>query len=215
MAFGIRIRSDTGKIIYDSNEKVTCFLGSRQVQLVEGNPGLAIPIPGENSVAFVRVEADYDSRFSHFSLWARQKDGVFYLFSTGAPFPLSAALYFFGTGTSGIKPRYGAVVYDEHHNITWSSLDMPLYLRSVSLWNEAVKPGTRLVADRACATVGEVFSYASATDGYIECHAVGFRNGLYTTGKGNYAGDGSSLRPAGPMPLPGKPQAYIETQLFD
>ncbi|HBM0095453.1 TPA: hypothetical protein LT061_001860 [Salmonella enterica subsp. enterica serovar Blitta] len=213
MAFGIRIRSETGKIIYDSNEKVTCFLGSHRVQLTDSE--IRVPIPGQNSVAFVRVDADYDSRFSHFYLKGYQKDGVYHLFSGGSPFPLSAVLYFFGTGTTGIKPRYGAIVRDENRNIIWSSLDTPLYLNSVSLWDAAVKPGTRLIADRACATAGEIFSYASATDGYIECHAVGFSNGLYTTGKGNYAGDGSSLRPAGPLPLSGLPQPYINTFVFD
>ncbi|ECW1079381.1 hypothetical protein F3U23_02165 [Salmonella enterica] len=211
--FGIRIRSETGKIIYDSNEKVTCFLGSHRVQLTDSE--IQVPIPGKNSVAFVRVDADYNSRFSRFHLRGYQKDGVYHLFSGGSPFPLTAVLYFFGTGTTGIKPRYGAIVRDENRNIIWSSLDTPLYLSSVSLWDAAVKPGTRLIADRACATVGEVFSYASATDGYIECHAVGFSNGLYTTGKGDYAGDGSSLRPAGPLPLSGLPQPYINTFVFD
>ncbi|EEP9142082.1 hypothetical protein HBD75_001545 [Salmonella enterica] len=213
MAFGIRIRSETGKIIYDSNEKVTCFLGSRRVQLTDSQ--IQIPIPGQNSVAFVRVDADYDNRFSRFYLGGHQKDGVYHLFSGGSPEPLSAVLYFFGTGTTGIKPRYGAIVRDENRNIIWSSLDTPLYLSGVSLWDSVVKPGTRLVADRPCATTGDIFSYASATDGYIECHAVGFRNGLYTTGKGYFAGDGSSLRPQGPLPLSGLPQAYINTAIFD
>lgn len=210
MAFGIRIRSETGKIIYDSNEKVTCFLGSRRVQLTDSQ--IQIPIPGQNSVAFVRVDADYDNRFSRFYLKGYQKDGVYRLFSGGSPESLSAVLYFFGTGTTGIKPRYGAVVYDENRNIIWSSLDTPLYLSTVSLWDAAVKPGTRLIAERSCATTGDIFSYASSEDGYIECHAVGFRNGLYTTGKGDYAGDGSSLKPAGG----GKPfQPYINTAIFD
>ncbi|EAA1980176.1 hypothetical protein G3601_002496 [Salmonella enterica] len=210
MVFGIRIRSETGKIIYDSNEKVTCFLGSRRVQLTDSQ--IQIPIPGQNSVAFVRVDADYDNRFSRFYLKGYQKDGVYRLFSGGSPEPLSAVLYFFGTGTTGIKPRYGAVVYDENRNIIWSSLDTPLYLSTVSLWDAAVKPGTRLIAERSCATTGDIFSYASSEDGYIECHAVGFRNGLYTTGKGDYAGDGSSLKPAGG----GKPfQPYINTAIFD
>lgn len=213
MAFGIRIRSETGKIIYDSNERVTCFLGSRRVQLTDSE--IQVPIPGQNSVAFVRVDADYDSRFSRFYLRGYQKDAVYHLFSGGSPEPLSAVLYFFGTGTTGIKPRYGAIVRDENRNIVWSSLDTPLYLSSVSLWDAAVKPGTRLIADRACATTGDIFSYASATDGYIECHAVGFRNGLYTTGKGDFSGDGSSLKPAGPLPLSGLPQAYINTAVFD
>ncbi|EAU4681785.1 hypothetical protein ZQ65_23525 [Salmonella enterica subsp. enterica serovar Newport] len=213
MAFGIRIRSETGKIIYDSNERVTCFLGSRRVQLTDSE--IQVPIPGQNSVAFVRVDADYDSRFSRFYLRGYQKDAVYHLFSGGSPEPLSAVLYFFGTGTTGIKPRYGAIVRDENRNIVWSSLDTPLYLNTASLWGGAVKPGTQLIADRPCATVGEIFSYASATDGYIECHAVGFRNGLYTTGKGFFAGDGGSLKPAGPLPLPGLPQPYINTAVFD
>ncbi|OSD66841.1 hypothetical protein R537_19695 [Salmonella enterica subsp. enterica serovar Rough O:d:1,7] len=213
MAFGIRIRSETGKIIYDSNEKVTCFLGSRRVQLTDSQ--IQVPVPGQNSVAFVRVDADYDSRFSRFYLRGYQKDAVYHLFSGGSPEPLSAGLYFFCTGTTGIKPRYGAIVRDENRNIIWSSLDTPLYLSSVSLWDAAVKPGTRLVADRPCATTGDIFSYASAVDGYIECHAVGFRNGLYTTGKGDFAGDGSSLKPQGPLPLSGLPQAYINTAIFD
>ncbi|EHW3642435.1 hypothetical protein K1077_000117 [Salmonella enterica] len=210
MAFGIRIRSETGKIIYDSNEKVTCFLGSRRVQLTDSE--IQVPIPGQNSVAFVRVDADYDNRFSRFYLKGHQKDGVYRLFSGGSPEPLSVVFYFFGTGTTGIKPRYGAIVRDENRNIVWSSLDTPLYLSTVSLWAAAVKPGTRLIADRACATTGDIFSYASSEGGYIECHAVGFRNGMYTTGKGNYAGDGSSLRPAGG----GNPsQPYINTAIFD
>ncbi|ELD4018680.1 hypothetical protein QI600_004567 [Salmonella enterica] len=213
MAFGIRIRSETGKIIYDSNEKVTCFLGSSRVQLTDSE--IQVPVPGQNSVAFVRVDADHDNRFSRFYLRGYQKDAVYHLFSGGSPEPLSAVLYFFGTGTTGIKPRYGAVVRDENRNIVWSSLDTPLYLSSVSLWDAAVKPGTRLIAGRACATPGDIFSYASATDGYIECHAVGFRNGLYTTGKGDFSGDGSSLRPQGPLPLSGLPQPYINTAIFD
>lgn len=197
MAFGIRIKSDTGKTLYDSRERNYCFLGSQVVALNRVSntelPTATITIPAPaTTMYFVRIESAWNPDFSTMcGLMTAVQGDQLRLYWTGL-FSVNVRVYFMGIGTSGIKPKYGAVVYDENHRVVWSSSDTPLCVRRASVGSDAANPGTKLVIGKACAVMPQTMAMATRNGGgEIFCNALGFTDGVVTGGYGNFNGSGN------------------------
>lgn len=70
---------------------------------------------------------------------------------SGAAVSKPAIVYLMGVGTTGIAPEYGAVIRNEAGAVEWSSLDNPLFIRTVAITDAHATPNTSIVAGRSIA----------------------------------------------------------------
>ncbi|EBR3875199.1 hypothetical protein FNI26_15240 [Salmonella enterica subsp. diarizonae] len=220
MTFGIRIKSETGKTLYDSRERNYCFIGSQSVALNRVSntalPTATITMPDPSTTMyFVRLESAWNNDFSTMcGLMTTVQGNQLRLYWTGL-FSVSVRVYFMGIGTSGIKPKYGAVVYDENRRIVWSSSDTPLCVRRASVGSNAANPGTKLVSGKSCAVMPQAMAMALRNGGgSIFCNALGFTDGIAIGGYGNFNGYGNWWFNDSLFPHLTE-VAYIETEFMD
>lgn len=220
MAFGIRIKSETGKTLYDSRERNFGFIGSQVVALNRllntTLPTATITMPDPmTTLHFVRVESAHSSTFSQCALITQIKNNQLTFWWTGL-FSVNVRVYFMGLGTSGIRPKYGAVARDENGRIVWSSSDVPLCVRRASIGGNAANPGTILVSGKSCAVMPQPVGWAGRGGfaGSIICNAMGFTDGIMMGGYGNFNGSGDWSFKDFMFPH-ATGQAYIETDILD
>lgn len=221
-SYGMRIKSTSGKTIYDSTLRNYCFIGKKTVSLPtlsdETPYSAVVDVPNPATTAcFVRVDAPFSGAFQRYSLYAEISGSQMVLLWMGFPELVTAHVYFMGVGTTGIKPKYGAVAYDDKGNVTWSSQDTPLFVRRANIPAQAATPGSQLISGIPCAVIPSVTGWATRgglNGGSITHNVVGFSNGIYTGGMGNFNGSGDWTFADSLVPH-SQYQPYIDTSILD
>ena len=195
MTFAIELKNEKGHTIYDTSLRNFSLISRQRVTVpAPQNGGVDITIPNPAStIPFVRIEGNYESNVCLVGGVDKNK-----LSLTLAPPPYGgvsskiAIVYFMGVGTTGIVPEYGSVIRNEAGAVEWSSMDNPLFIRTMALNDAHATPNASLIGGSPIAVCPAITGTIERAGGGVAFVAVtGFANGLRSQAFGNFSGSGA------------------------
>lgn len=217
MPYYVELKNDKGRTIYDTTLRNFSLI-SRQRVIVPpaGQSPLIINIPNpQTTIPFVRIEGGYEANVALLASVSGSQVGLILAPPpSGAAVSKPAIVYLMGVGTTGIAPEYGAVIRNEAGAVEWSSLDNPLFIRTVAITDAHATPNTSIVAGRSIAVCPSITGTIKRNGGNAFSVITGFSDGLRAQAFGNFGGSGAwswntSLTPRL------DDQVYIETAYMD
>lgn len=220
MAYVVELKNAKGHTIYDTSLRNFSLISRQRVTVPPPqNGGVEITIPNpETTIPFVRIEGNYESNVCLIGGVVGNK-----LSLTLAP-PASgsaaatskiAIIYFMGVGTTGIVPEYGAVIRSASGAVEWSSLDNPLFIRTMAIADAHATPNASMISGRPIAVCPAITGTIQRNGGGVAFSVVtGFANGLRSQAFGNFSGSGVWYWSTMVSPRLDY-QVYIETDYMD
>lgn len=217
MPFYVELKNDKGRTIYDTTLRNFSLI-SRQRAIVPpaGQSPLIINIPNpQTTIPFVRIDGAYDANAVLLASVSGSQMGL-----TLAPPPSGAAVsrpaivYLMGVGTTGIAPEYGSVIRNEAGAVEWSSLDNPLFIRTVAITDAHATPNTSIISGRSIAVCASITGVIKRNGAGAFSVITGFSDGLRAQAFGNFGGSGAWSWNTSLMPKLDY-QVYIETAYMD
>lgn len=220
MAFVVELKNAKGHTIYDTSLRNFSLISRQRVTVPPPqNGGVEITIPNpETTIPFVRIEGNYESNVCLIGGVEGNKLGL----TLAPPASGSAAvtskiaiIYFMGVGTTGIVPEYGAVIRSASGAVEWSSMDNPLFIRTMALNDAHATPNASLIGGSPIAVCPAITGTIERAGGGVAFVAVtGFANGLRSQAFGNFSGSGAWHWSTMVSPKLDY-QVYIETNYMD